>query len=1584
MAENTHFQLSKWLVFSLIYAVLVMVNASTVAAAAAGNMLENPQLKAAKDSAASGWTYPAGLIEISSAQADRGAVTVLEIPGKVGPTLTQKVAVTPERDYLASLWVRSPGRLVLTIAGVTASYHKQGQWQQVVALINAGASKSVDYSIQLRSLTGEAVRYELCDVSMRQVQEPGTPEPRVQYDTTRLIDAGQPDAIIVANASTAMQALAKQVQQAVRDRTGVALPIALDTQVTGDTPALRDDSAGKHLILIGRLGTNRALWTAYNRFLAAADGYYPGGDGYVVRTASNVMRNGKNHIVLGGSSDAGVARAVERFVEHVGEMQNEAGGWSLPWLLDVQMQGECLAAFEKADALWQSDPMSSSLPPVEPGYGTVRRWYENAMGWYWSGWDSYRQRAVQTLEPVLEDMAYTHHYITEFMVRAYDMVDDGPLLSDAQRAGMDHLIQTNFWRMSSGPDRTWMTIFSPPYDDIDLVNRHQISPWTADMKLADFLHDYCEPAGDLGEAVAFRRSEKMAVLDNFVAHRWGPSAPGAGLTEQIEEPVAAIARYALDHDRYVFFESGNAKRSLFLDSIEHRSGLLARPAGRIDHHLIMGMLAHYHEDGRYKALLEQVPVIVHPNGHFQGRYVNEVHRWTPGPELEVASLDSFTGVRVPETMPQVKYGFHRFNGGQFEVPAGLGPDDVLDLLVMRSGFEKGDDYFALTGLRTVYPPGAIVNFTSREVYWLGVGQSAIYSPSSDRYFDQNAVHVLPTDRWLADDVRYPAAARQQWTADLHRAGGGGMMLSPFMGMAWQREVVWLEDGLFVVRDALEALEDGKYEIAVNWRPAGVPTWDGQMLTSRSGGSELRLIPLSSDLAVRQNLAAYRAGQDSEARFNLGGSAKLDKGQHVSAITVLQARYPGKEAGVTARLAGDGVAVIDREGSDLPMVLSFGQRDSESLRTDAASVLLAADRLHVIHATHVTIAGKQILKSSEPVSFAVDLAANTLRWDRLAPKANEQATLTLPGYSVSETQGELTKLTRDAGGELTTLLTEAASAMSQGQVQTPAAAAQSEGLTVADATGQWRESWRYDGLLRPGMVRGVRSAGADVVNLGGEVLLDEVRAVAGPGAYKPSVLPRVIEVAVADARGGMPSADSDAWQRIELDAKWQPNAQTGNYGKAEPDDKVYQLAKLGGVKAQYVRAENASKLIYYDQREMVGRRPMLVELHDLNGDGEKQVLVKPDIWPKFIRKRELEDDMIAVLDANGSERFQREARTIYQDVAVLDYLGDGSKQIATADLDGKINIIDAQGKTLRSLDLWQMHQSFHATKGHTNARHPAGGYTMPYAIGAWRAGANGVASLVVARYGALSFIDSAGEFEGVLMSGGYVMPSLLPGGADFDNDGTQEQLVISRGSVQIIHGNKDERVTDPKGAYYYPQIYHVDRVSEPAWSQQIDGAKVIALEILPWANVERAVLVARDNYLGILDAKSRRWMFTWPPLVKLGSVAVVDAGRNTLTVLAATDDGLLWRLRWERKLDELASFETVAMPSGVRAIAAAGEGRAALATDDGLMLLSPDGQSLTRVATGAFYDVKVMGDAQNAVVATTAAGQVVRYDHVHAE
>jgi len=49
------------------------------------------------------------------------------------------------------------------------------------------------------------------------------------------------------------------------------------------------------------------------------------------------------------------------------------GSIVMPWLLDVELGGECRTAFEADDKLRAGEPRHGLLPPKEPGYGTVRR-----------------------------------------------------------------------------------------------------------------------------------------------------------------------------------------------------------------------------------------------------------------------------------------------------------------------------------------------------------------------------------------------------------------------------------------------------------------------------------------------------------------------------------------------------------------------------------------------------------------------------------------------------------------------------------------------------------------------------------------------------------------------------------------------------------------------------------------------------------------------------------------------------------------------------------------------------------------------------------------------------------------------------------------------------------------------------------------------------------------------------------------------------------------------------------------------------------------------------------------------------------
>jgi len=109
----------------------------------------------------------------------------------------------------------------------------------------------------------------------------------------------------------------------------------------------------------------------------------------------------------------------------------------------VELDGECRARYEELANVWRTDPFDKTLPPIGQGYGTVLRWNENAMSYYWTGWPI-TGTGRRSADLVLQDQAQCHHYTLEFLARIYDMFDTAAS-SARQIAAMDRLLMKNFW-----------------------------------------------------------------------------------------------------------------------------------------------------------------------------------------------------------------------------------------------------------------------------------------------------------------------------------------------------------------------------------------------------------------------------------------------------------------------------------------------------------------------------------------------------------------------------------------------------------------------------------------------------------------------------------------------------------------------------------------------------------------------------------------------------------------------------------------------------------------------------------------------------------------------------------------------------------------------------------------------------------------------------------------------------------------------------------------------------------------------------------------------------------------------------------
>jgi hypothetical protein len=1547
----------------MIWGLLLCAFGLTGGTAMAQNLVKDGSFEAAKaNQPPASWTLSGSTrgIGIDNRDVVEGTISLrLQSTAGQGLQLSQEVDVEPETELLFTASVKSSDRVVATVRDVRMSYHQQGQWQTLVGLIRTGQNNKITIRFDLTGLSNKPPVAKFDAVSLRKLVRPAALERRFDVSMTHLVEGGKPAVVIVYPSQIgSYQALAAKVQAAIADKTGVRVPIVGDVEATlAGPPVLKAEIEKQNLILIGRLGINRAMWPAYNRFLDATDGYYPGGHGYVVRTAADVYRNGKNHLILGGSSDAGAARAVEQFIGIIHAASMNGGTLDVPWLFQAELGGECLTRMKAHDAGWASnDP---SLPPIEPGNGTVRRWYENAMGYYWTGWDSYKERAAALLEPVLKDHAYMHHYVTEFMVRTYDMLDDGPLFSADQRKALDELILSNFCDfVTEAGDVSWMTAFSPPYDSIQVVNRHQIAPWMSDLTMADFLHDYFKPMGDVGQVVEFRRSEKDAFMKSMAAHRWDTSLPGGPDMEHEEELALSLMRYALERDDYALFESGHARYLPAIEKIEP-NGQRVRPGGAFDSALMFSTLASYYRDGRYLTLIKDIP----SGPAFMNRYIAGVRRYSPGTELQPAGVDDLTGVTLPPMMPQRQKELPGLEGTQFaavKFPAG----QVFDFAGFRGGFGRDDDYLAVNGmLEQGALPGTILSLWSRGMKWLGSTGSP-FPAVSDRYFDNNGVHVLRTDRFETGGKPYAAAAKLDWSADLHRGGGVAFTLDPFVGMRWQRAVVWVRPGLFVVRDQLTAREPGQFQMLINWRPVGGPAWDGRTWTSTTNVSQFRITPMSEVFSVRQNVEAYLSGQEQAVYFRHAATKKMSAGDAVSAVAVLQGVQPGQEPKLDAQLIGKDALYLSSDDAPAERTLVAWRPDNvRGIKSDAQVVIVRPDSVQIIAGRQLEIGGRTVLQSDRPISIRADYAAGRLWIDD--PASSGKQTL-----RILDADGNLMAVDVEAGArELALPKSPAAVALFQ-SVLTPAAGVVTQGpddksrapkdeLAVQDQTGQWKQAWKYDGLRQFMIADPLAYFGDDLVDLGRVVDIAEIQPAAiTRGMWHPRPLPDDILVSAGDASGNAPAPGSADWKRIDQQPRWRIGVMTGNYGQTDPVEQDAQILTLNGIKARYVKAKDVRNLVFFDRDKLGSNLPLRLEL--AGGDNSRRVFIAPRIWPKFVGWLPYWEDKVAMLDLSGKQLYQFTSPMKVLDAQLLSVDGGDIPRAVLATVDGRIDILGDDGKLQREDNLLLLQREFNRVYGRPNTRHPAGGFAMPFAVGMWRQKGTAGPGMVVARYHSYSFLDPSGKLEGLLAEGSYVQPALLRQGIDFDGDGSQEQVCLGRGVVMQLYGPIDQRITEPNGFYFYPQVYHLKRLEEPAWEERIDGARVMMFEpILTGQSAPghpRHIAIAREGYVGIYDGTQNKWAFAWAPSVKVVAAGVVEQTTTRLRMLVATEDDLLWDLQWNGNLDKPVRFNATPLPDQITRIAAdpAHAGDALLAGNRGVYHLG-NGVLQKRV-DGAFVDV----------------------------
>jgi hypothetical protein len=256
----------------LVGALPMVCSSAAEVATTAPNLVENGSF-ATRSAAglAQGWSLSgAGVSSVGTVPGEGDAQSASQSivsDGTSALLFSQDVAVEPGAEYFFSARVKSGDRIVAQVGTVRMAYTEFGQWQKLVGTIRTAKETTVRMGFTLGGFTGKPDTFLVQEVLLRRVEMPPLP-PRASYGTTTL---GSAAAFIIYPASIpAYRELAAQVAAAVKAQTGVDLPLVADVEATeAPRPVIREPYRSAHLILLGRLGINRAMWSAYNHFLCA-------------------------------------------------------------------------------------------------------------------------------------------------------------------------------------------------------------------------------------------------------------------------------------------------------------------------------------------------------------------------------------------------------------------------------------------------------------------------------------------------------------------------------------------------------------------------------------------------------------------------------------------------------------------------------------------------------------------------------------------------------------------------------------------------------------------------------------------------------------------------------------------------------------------------------------------------------------------------------------------------------------------------------------------------------------------------------------------------------------------------------------------------------------------------------------------------------------------------------------------------------------------------------------------------------------------------------------------------------------------
>ena len=821
------------------------------------------------------------------------------------------------------------------------------------------------------------------------------------YRQTPLVSGGKALAAIVAAKLPLHQTQARRIQQAVRVRTGVELPL-LDAAALADADyRLKTDShKTHHLILLGDVNSNPVLVQLSAQGYAVVDAQFPGDGGFILRSICDPWGAGKSAILVGAGDEAGLKTAVDRLLARP-ELAQGTGDLVLPILatLVYGKRGSVLPAslvssyyYPEYKVLERRGIRLQPGSPIEKNnlhnflvpFGMLGATYGR------TGDEAYPAHVKAKLDELglvafLRDrwddfVAWRKanpdkfHLFFRGVAVGWDWLEESPAFTDEDRLAVTNVLWNIMNGMCTRRDKFWLKPGQTELQQGVLMfhsPNHETWSALALYQLGSYFRKYYPEREESDYWLELAHAE-------FAGHETTFEMIEDAKSFQARDTRSCMA-YALSSGNMGYFRRGVAKAAadfecVVTDNLGHGSGY--GDAGLTVSGVPSDIITRaewFYRTGEHQWLAQnllrsptKVPLWAcrstpkRPD-RFLGIHVVPAHRWGQTNNVHFRSDEWRDYAKEPRT------GYNKIS--------------------FREDFAPSAQYLLMDGRRKLAyhnqdDSNTIVRFTDNGRFWIVDDH-----PSLRGLKHQNAISYDRDGRGAS--LGADAVARV--VADLGKLGFVRSEVPVFGSASWTRSVIWHKRDWFVVFDHLIAAKPGDYLVRCHWRFRGKPTYDASGVTLEQQGEKFRLCSAGSYALHHEDLDMADIWARDEANYGYKFAEPVCRILHEEQRRVLGKRgrvgfanlfyaFNDREP-IRLRLAEvtDSLALLQGEvrSTSLEAIVGVDGADGATdLATDAALFYLSPDRWALARVSKLSIAGRPVLEASQPISFEFSFGDNT--------------------------------------------------------------------------------------------------------------------------------------------------------------------------------------------------------------------------------------------------------------------------------------------------------------------------------------------------------------------------------------------------------------------------------------------------------------------------------------------------------------------------------------------------------------------------------------------------------------------------------